>query len=648
MHFILLATFFLYTQGTVDLEKLDDEDYWNTLDLDPYDIDSFDETDGLDLEDDDEVDIPETNQQVQATVKNPSQYDIDVFFRTDLTSPIVYFFSLKPGGSQPINTFPGHTLFVAMGGTKTVVETFKMNSDKSEYIIPGTIDEFDGEEMDSLPDAPNSESNKEKPAGRDLQISLSIRNSYEFPIDIWWKGDGQDQYIYSVQPGDSNNINTFVGHVFLAKKLNSEELVQKLTVESQDEDLVFGLDDFFDDDDELLDLGYGEDDYIDPDDEDEDLEEMEKNDELDLDELGEGSAESCSAEEETCEAGASPTHTKMEPLLSKWNKKQVNPYKGMKGFAAKFRNLQNEQVSLSLGKSEFVLRAGGSTTRYVSHGDKVTWRSKSGSELKVSTMHRDQSFYVLGSGKDNLDWGSVHKKDMAFARKYYQEHGQVWLVSSNAEETKGFLWYASQVGQKHRVTVKGKYTCENGDVESTCFASSSRLKLITMSLSPRVFEIKEFLSSQEVEFLRSLEKSIIKRSDSPVIEQLYGRAADLMRRPTLSAGDLQFTRYKAGEGLSPQLGFDVEDCTNLQFATLFIFLSQPSQGGELVFDEVTLGPTTYNAVLMQSKLPDGNVDPRSIYSINKVIEGEFELLTLNLWDGSKVGCDTRDASSEFI
>ena len=45
-------------------------------------------------------------------------------------------------------------------------------------------------------------------------------------------------------------------------------------------------------DDELLDLGYGEDDYIDPDDEDEDLEE-EKNDELDLDELGEGSAESC-------------------------------------------------------------------------------------------------------------------------------------------------------------------------------------------------------------------------------------------------------------------------------------------------------------------------------------------------------------------
>ena len=77
---------------------------------------------------------------------------------------------------------------------------------------------------------------------------------------------------------------------------------------------------------------------------------------------------------------------------------------------------------------------------------------------------------------------------------------------------------------------------------------------------------------------------------------------------------------------------------------------------------MTLGPTTYNAVLMQSKLPDGNVtnnlfrndrgvvevDPRSIYSINNVIEGEFELLTMNLWDGSKVGCDTRDASSEFI
>merc|ERR1711971_1544871 len=115
---------------------------------------------------------------------------------------------------------------------------------------------------------------------------------------------------------------------------------------------------------------------------------------------------------------------------------------------------------------------------------------------------------------------------MAFARKYYQEHGVVWLVSSNAEETKGFLWYASQVGQKHRVTVKGKYTCKDAsEMGESCFASSSRLKLVTMSLSPRVFEIKEFLSKEEVQYMLSLDKSLIKQSESAVVEQLYGRAA---------------------------------------------------------------------------------------------------------------------------
>jgi len=651
MHIFLFATFFLYTQGIVDLEKLDDEDYWNTLDLDPYDIDSFDETDLMDLEEDNEPE-PDTrgNQQMQATLKNPSNYEIDVFFRTDSTNPIVFFFSLKPGGSQPVNTFEGHTLFIAMGGTKTVIETFKVVGSKNEYLISETIDEFDGEEMDNLPDAPNSggASDEEQTPGRESQISVKVQNNFDFPIDVFWQGDGNDQYIYSVQPGDSNNINTFVGHVFIAKKLNSEEKVETVTVKSQNEDLQFGSDDFDDlldvYDEDLLDLEYGEDDYMDDDDEEIVV------GELDLDELEDESAESCSAEGETCETDSVPlpSHTKLEPLLSKWNKKQVNPYKEMQGFAVKFRNLQTEKVSVSIEGGEFALGPGASTTRYVTHGSKVTWFSASGDELKASNVHRDQSLYVVGTGKENADWGSLHKKDMAFARKYYQEHGQVWLVSSNAEETRGFLWYASQIGQKHRVTVKGKYTCEDGEVDESCFASSSRLKLVTLSVSPRVFEIKEFLSKQEVDFILSLDKTVIQRTASPVIEQLYGRAADLMRRPTLSAGDLQLTHFKKGDSLSPQLGFDVRDCSNIQFATLFIFLSQPSQGGELVFDEVTVTPTTFNAVLMQSKLPDGNVDPRAIYAVNKIAGGDYRLLMMEMWDGAKVGCDEKDSSSEFI
>jgi len=633
---IFLLAIMLVTHS-IDLDNLDDEEYWNTLDLDPYDIDNFDETDGID--DEPSAPVSSTNE-VKATVRNPSDYEVDVFFRTDVASPIIYFFSLKPAAVQPINTFAGHKIFVAMGNTKNVIHTWTIQAGKSEYVISDTIDEFDGEEMEGLPSTSGQTDTAEEdnPAS---QISVTIRNNYDFAIDVFWKGDAGDQFIFSVEGRNTHNVNTFKGHTFVAKKLGSDMVLDEVVVSEKGESLSFGAPIMEDDD--LLDFDYNEDDYLDEDDDDfSDLDDVE-DDELNLDELG--SSQTCSAGDDSCDA-SKPSHSKIEPLLSKWNKKQVNPYKGKDGFAAKFRNLKQEKIVISLDNSDFILQPGSSTTRYVTSGMIASWKSTSGVEYKTSKIHQDKSFYVLSG--NNEKWNALHKKDMNFARKYYQENGQVWLVSADAQESKGFLWYASQVGHKHRISTKaGKYSCDDGSFENSCFETSNRLRLITMSLQPRIFEVKEFLSAQEVAYFLSLDKSVIPKDESSVVENIYRRTADLMRRPKLVADDLKLAHYQVGDSLEHQLAFDVQDCSSLQYGVLFIFLSEPTKGGDLEFDMATVTPTTSNAVLLQSKLPDGNVDPRAIFSINEVLQGDLWVLTLDMWDGSQVGCAQNDITAEF-
>merc|ERR1719266_233640 len=150
---------------------------------------------------------------------------------------------------------------------------------------------------------------------------------------------------------------------------------------------------------------------------------------------------------------------------------------------------------------------------------------------------------------------------MQAAREHYEETGRVWLVSANTEVA-GWVWYASQIGQKHRIsTTHGYFTCSRLKMDDECFGKKSfRIRLTTLSRAPRAFEVQNFLSSEEVDYLVSLKMETISRDESKVMTEIYARAGDLMRTKNLEAADMEVLTLSRKEKVAPRLSFHVEDC----------------------------------------------------------------------------------------
>merc|ERR1711924_223243 len=137
-----------------------------------------------------------------------------------------------------------------------------------------------------------------------------------------------------------------------------------------------------------------------------------------------------------------------------------------------------------------------------------------------------------------------------------------------------------------------------------------------------------------------LSENTLSRGTSLATEQIYARSADLSRKSSLYASDLVRMKLEKGESLKPRLAFNVQDCTNVQFATLFLVLKSADEGGDLILDESKVSLKDGSAILLQSKLGNGNVDPRAIYGFTEVTSGNLELLVLKVWEQSQVGCKT--------
>jgi hypothetical protein len=61
----------------------------------------------------------------------------------------------------------------------------------------------------------------------DESMSVKMKNpSVSFPIAIYWAGDGaagSERLIGEVPPSGTMNINTFIGHTFFAKRMDTDE-----------------------------------------------------------------------------------------------------------------------------------------------------------------------------------------------------------------------------------------------------------------------------------------------------------------------------------------------------------------------------------------------------------------------------------------
>jgi prolyl 4-hydroxylase len=245
------------------------------------------------------------------------------------------------------------------------------------------------------------------------------------------------------------------------------------------------------------------------------------------------------------------------------------------------------------------------------------------------------------------------------------------------------------------------------------------MTMTVLSCAPRVFEIKNFLSHAEVDHIgtcylsidvliktcflsdntlnlffvvhmatgmklslsttsgsdggdrrsdtktRTSKNSWVKRKRSPIMDSIYGRAADLMQideallrsrhedefremnHKGSNAEDLQLVHYAESEQYTPHHDFSYPNSNKggqpARFATLLLYLNEGMVGGETTFprwlnseksEKLRVIPEVGKAILFYDQLPDGNMDDLSQHAAESVRKGEKWLINLWTWDPS--------------
>jgi prolyl 4-hydroxylase len=294
-----------------------------------------------------------------------------------------------------------------------------------------------------------------------------------------------------------------------------------------------------------------------------------------------------------------------------------------------------------------------------------------------------------------------------FARYYTKATGRAFLSHYDRPSPKHSMWRADYFGQEHWVTTRelhfdrlppaqhlqalprlGRRRQLTDDdprlltdyrvADASPSASTMNMTLKVISCAPRVFEIANFLSPIEVTHIldimtsktlqdsstggnatgaaqnRRSQNTWIFREESPIMDSIYRRAADLLRideallrdqrdsdRPT-AAEPMQVVHYTPGQEYKTHVDFAyprVDDPVQpTRFATLLLYLNEGMQGGETSFPRwmnaetsapLQIKPELGKAILFYSQLPDGNMDELSQHAALPVQKGEKYLA--NLW-----------------
>lgn len=317
------------------------------------------------------------------------------------------------------------------------------------------------------------------------------------------------------------------------------------------------------------------------------------------------------------------------------------------------------------------------------------------------------------------------RRTIEFSQHYTKATGRAFLSHSRSQTTpltppKHSMWRADYFGQEHWVTTREVHydrlppakhlqvlprlsrdrelanddsrLLANYRVGGETSSSSSSLPTMNMTLkvlscAPRVFEIKNFLSPVEVQHVLDIAQAMtlrdsstgtgtghanrrsqntwIFREESPIIDSIYRRAADLLRidegllrdhagRDTdadagtivpTAAEPLQVVHYTPGQEYKTHVDFAyprVDDPLQpTRFATLLLYLNEGMQGGETTFPrwmnaetsrDLKIKPELGKAVVFYSQLPDGNMDELSQHAALPVQTSEKYLANMWIWD----------------
>eukprot|EP00934_Nitzschia_sp_Nitz4_P006262 Nitzschia sp. Nitz4//scaffold46_size129759//10381//12033//NITZ4_003480-RA/size129759-snap-gene-0.1-mRNA-1//1//CDS//3329552532//6252//frame0 len=316
-----------------------------------------------------------------------------------------------------------------------------------------------------------------------------------------------------------------------------------------------------------------------------------------------------------------------------------------------------------------------------------------------------------------LELYKLQHRSLAYSKVYERKTGRQWIALYGRKHKPRFpMWAADYFNQSHTVVTKETHFLEQPPSKLTeqrvSMSSPTErdrklredlqpyrdpsdtltLNLTVLSVSPRVFEIQNFLSNEEVlhileiatgaklarsttqagnvaqattnDATRTSRNSWIARNRSPIVDAIYRRAADLTQideacfrnrvtpeeiqlvpNSTVSVAErLQLVHYDVGQQYTPHHDFatpGLEDGQPSRFATLLLYLNEGMDGGETSFPRwlngktnqvLSVAPEVGKAVLFYSVLPDGNYDERSQHAALPVRKGEKWLTNLWIWD----------------
>lgn len=257
----------------------------------------------------------------------------------------------------------------------------------------------------------------------------------------------------------------------------------------------------------------------------------------------------------------------------------------------------------------------------------------------------------------------TQKLNQEFAKHYLMNSGRSWLSHFPRAFPGHHMWKAEYFGQKYIVS---STIVDDGDNERP-----QNYKLEVVSVTPRVFTIRNFLSATKCDSLiqmaisndleastvyagslakqhrdiytRSSTNTWLTRDTANVTEEIYRRAAhlinideSLLQAPIDDdvdahhhsiAESLQVIRYKAREQYAPHHDWVLPSQQHryqpTRFATLLLYLNDNFEGGQTIFpravnsqfhEGIQIKPEKGMAVLFYNVLPDGNVDDLSIVS----------------------------------
>jgi prolyl 4-hydroxylase len=284
------------------------------------------------------------------------------------------------------------------------------------------------------------------------------------------------------------------------------------------------------------------------------------------------------------------------------------------------------------------------------------------------TVKTSSSWYVLSDegSETNFPDKYIHaQKRRDHEVEYFKRTGRLWYGFWPKEPSVLHMWDASEIN-KTFVVEDGDGQCSDEEGNGECSDEEGgvvpfRQEVTVLSSSPRVFEVKNFLTPEEADAIVDLAKPKLIRStvgsgyearqdetrtsqqtflvkSNPVVKSIYSRVAKLLNIdekilvPQSEA--LQVVYYEVGGEYKAH--HDWGKTKSTRYATVLLYLNDqvsPDAGGETEFPKVNLKvhPGKGSAVFFYNLLEDGSADDRSLHAALRVNKGEKYLA--NVWVG---------------